>query len=535
MARRHDDLVREGNRGEELRRLAENRDEERARKRLERRRSRAESAWGKLTGPPPADGRGTHGRAAGRVARRMRVQPHTTTTAHLRSWFPFTNDAGLAVDGPLIGFDVFSRTAFTFSVHELYRAGLLTAPNVVVIGEIGSGKSSLLKCLVFRNVPFGVKFSISADIKGEYGPLAEATGVTPLRVGPGLAARMNPLQGVRRAPGQTEEAWLAHQRTRRLLLVEGLLEIEKGQRLTDAERTAVTFGMDALTREHDGTSPDRRGEPTLGQLLEGMSDPHRWRTDAARISVDPQRLLESASNARMALYRIVHGPLSGIFDGASTSNLDFTADGTVLDLSAMRSSDEMTAMAMTCAQSWLEAELSRPDGEQRIVVYDEFALIARYLPLVRRLREQFKIARAYGMSNVIGFHRFSDLAAVGDGDSEIVRMARGLIEDTGVRISYRQSEGSLAQAREFLGTSDVVTDLLKRLKQGVAVWNIGTQYHVVKHRLSRIEKEMVQTDSRMNHVGETPESPETSSPPSPAPAPTVMGTDAVSTASGVGV
>jgi hypothetical protein len=155
----------------------------------------------------------------------------------------------------------------------------------------------------------------------------------------------------------------------------------------------------------------------------------------------------------------------------------------------------MTAMAMTCAQSWLEAELSNPDSPPRVCFYDEFALIARHLPLVRRMREQLKLARALGIANVLAFHRFSDLAASGAGDSEQVRISRGLIEDSGVRVSYRQAAGSLEQAREFLATTDVETDLLRQLRQGTGLWKVGTRSYVVKHQLSSVEERMVHTDS----------------------------------------
>ncbi|MEU0765381.1 hypothetical protein ABZ351_37720, partial [Streptomyces microflavus] len=83
---------------------------------------------------------------------RLRLPPLVTTSAQLCSVFPFVADPGLGVDGPLIGQEVYSRAAFVFSIHELYRAGQLSAPNMVVTGEIGSAKSSLLKTIAFRGI-----------------------------------------------------------------------------------------------------------------------------------------------------------------------------------------------------------------------------------------------------------------------------------------------------------------------------------------------------------------------------------------------
>ena len=80
----------------------------------------------RLLRAPPVSGRGGFGRAAGRVAWRMRLPPLVTTSAQLCSLYPLVCDPGLGVDGPLIGQDVYSRTAMCFDLHELYRAGVIT-------------------------------------------------------------------------------------------------------------------------------------------------------------------------------------------------------------------------------------------------------------------------------------------------------------------------------------------------------------------------------------------------------------------------
>jgi hypothetical protein len=455
----------------------------------------------RLTGPVSVSKRGAYGPAAGRAFWRLRLPPLTTTSAQLCSVYPFVADPGLPVDGPLVGLEVYSRSAFTYSMHELYRAGEITAPNMALTGEIGTAKSSLAKCLAFRGIPFGTRF-YTTDYKGEYDELAALAGITPVRIGPGLGVIMNPLAGIRRHPDQTEQQWLQLQRSRRLLLLEGLLEIQLGGPLTEAERSLIEYAVDAITGADDGTSPDRMATPTLSGVLAAMGDPGRWQHRLDKLSYPVEVFIADSRRVRLALERLISGALGGVFDGPVSSNarLDFDQPGAILDLRTIRASDQMTAMAMTCAQSWLETELSAPDAPPRVCFYDEFALIARHLPLIRRMREQLKLARAVGIANVLVFHRFSDLAASGSADSEQVRIARGLIEDCGVRVSYRQATGSLEQAREFLGTSDVETDLLRYLRQGVGLWKIGNRSFVVKHQLSRYEAPMVHTDSRMDHV-----------------------------------
>jgi type IV secretory pathway VirB4 component len=501
MTRRRTRLRHEGSLLDRVAAGAADRDRERAAAALRREQRAVARLEDRYLGPPGVDGRGGFGRAAGRVYWRLRIPPLSTTAAQLCSIYPFVCDPGLPADGPLVGMEVYSRSGFTFSVHELYRAKIITAPNMVVTGEIGSAKSSLLKCLAFRGVPFGTRFYIT-DVKGEYDELGARAGVAPVRIGPGLGVIMNPLAGIRRDPQMTVEQWLQMQRSRRLLLLEGLLEIQLGDRLVEAERSLIEYAVDAVTRTDDATSPDRMPTPTLGAVLAGMADTALWRHRLDAVSYDVDQFVADSRRVRLALERLISGAIGGLFDGpvSSSVRLDFDEPGAILDLRAVRTSDQMTAMAMTCAQSWLEAELSRPDAPPRVCFYDEFALIARHLPLVRRMREQLKLARALGIANVLAFHRFSDLAASGSADSEQVSIARGLIEDSGVRISYRQATGSIEQAREFLGTTDVETDLLRYLRQGVGLWKIGNRSFVVKHQLSTVEERMVHTDSRMEFV-----------------------------------
>lgn len=490
-------LRREGSLADRIAQRADVRDLDKAQARLRHEQRALRRLSDRLLGPVPVGNRGAYGRQAGRVFWKMQLPPLVTTSAQLGSVYPFVSDPGLPVDGPLIGLEVYSRSAFTFSLHELYRSKVITAPNMVVTGEIGSAKSSLLKCLAFRGIPFGTRF-YGTDYKGEYEHLAALAGITPVRIGPGLGVIMNPLAGIRRHPQQTEPQWLQLQRSRRLLLLEGLLEIQLGGPLQEAEKSLLEYAVDAVTREHDA-DPSRMATPTLSAVLAAAGNPDLWRHRLDQLAYPLEVFTADSRRVRLALERLISGALGGVFDGPVESNarLDFNEPGAILDLRTIRASDQMTAMATTCAQSWLETELSAPDAPPRVCFYDEFALIARHLPLIRRMREQLKLARALGIANVLAFHRFSDLAASGSADSEQVRIARGLIEDSGVRVTYRQATGSLAQAREFLGTSDVETDLLRFLRQGVGLWRIGTRSFVVKHQLSRAETAMVHTDSKM--------------------------------------
>lgn len=98
---------------------------------------------------------GEAGSAALRTPGRFRLPRHQDTSATLAGQYPFLAEAGLGSSGVFIGQDLYSGGSFVFDPWELYRRGVITAPNIVLAGIVGSGKSSLAKSLYTRSLPFG--------------------------------------------------------------------------------------------------------------------------------------------------------------------------------------------------------------------------------------------------------------------------------------------------------------------------------------------------------------------------------------------
>src|SRR6266498_2048120 len=88
-------------------------------------------------------------RAADVPGPEMRIKPrrlaHRVTTAHLQAAYFFISEGGLGSEGVYIGRDVFGGT-FCYDCFTLYGREI-TGPNMLVIGQIGYAKSSLVKCL----------------------------------------------------------------------------------------------------------------------------------------------------------------------------------------------------------------------------------------------------------------------------------------------------------------------------------------------------------------------------------------------------
>jgi hypothetical protein len=100
------------------------------------------------TCPPPAN-RGPRrcGRRAGSGSRK-----HQDTSATLAGAVPVPGRRpASAADGVFIGQDLYSRRIVRLRPLDPLRAGVITAPNIVLAGIVGSGKSSLAKSLYTRS------------------------------------------------------------------------------------------------------------------------------------------------------------------------------------------------------------------------------------------------------------------------------------------------------------------------------------------------------------------------------------------------
>lgn len=420
--------------------------------------------------------------------------PHRATTAHLQAAYPFVAERGLGSAGPYIGRDLLGA-AFCYDPWALYAKGIVTNPNMVVIGQIGRGKSSFVKTYLWRQQAFGRQAWV-IDPKGEYGPLAEACGVVPLRLVPGGSLRLNPLdsgRGKGGAAGIGEQGWPEALR-RKAALLGSLTEASLGRSLTPRERTAAELAL--------RTAAQREGPLTLPAVAAALLQP----TDeaAAEVHTTRESLAADGRDVALELRRLVAGDLAGMFDGPTSPQLDLTSSLVVLDLAAVYGSPAL-GILMTCATAWLQDALSVENtggdtaGEppRRIVVVDEAWAILSNLAIARWLQASFKLSRAYGVANVAVVHRLSDLRAAGADGSEQQRLAQGLLSDSETRVVYGQPHSEVAAASELLGLTTTEAELLPQLPRGVALWKLGLRSFLVLHRLSRYERALVDTDRRM--------------------------------------
>jgi type IV secretory pathway VirB4 component len=416
--------------------------------------------------------------------RQPRLPAHQVTTRNLGAAYPFIAEAGLGGRGVVIGDDLLGGS-FVFDPFELYAAGIVSNPNMVVFGQIGRGKSAFVKTFLWREAVFGRRAWV-VDPKGEYGDLADAWGVRPVALRPGGAIRLNPLDPGPEGGGRDDAQDVTARRRMELLASLGAACL--GRTLAPRERAALEVAL--------GQAARRQTVPTVPVVVDALLSPD---PDAARmLRTQVHELLEDGRDVALELRRLVHGDLRGMFDGPTTADLDLAAPLVVLDLSALYSSAALGVL-MACATAWLQAALTRTTGagQQTFLVVDEAWAILSNLGVARWLQSSWKLSRAFGVSNVAVLHRVSDLRSVGASDSEQVALAQGLLADSETRVVYAQSPGELEAASELLSLSATETELLTQLRRGIALWKVGQRSFLVQHRLSVAERAIADTDAAM--------------------------------------
>ncbi len=418
---------------------------------------------------------------------------HVATTRHLCAAYPLVAEAGLGHQGVLIGRDVLGGS-FVYDPFALYRAGVVTNPNMVVIGQIGRGKSSFVKSYLWRQAVFG-RSAWVIDPKGEYGPLCEAWGVVPVALRPGGPVRLNPLDTAHADDGRPSDDGHDGPAVRRTALCASLAVSCLGRDLLPRERAAIDAALAAATTQ---AAAGRSGvSPTLPQVVDALLDPEPGA--AADLRTTRAELVEDGRDVALELRRLVHGDLRGMFDGPTTDGLRLDGPLVVLDLSAVYHSPALGVL-MACAAAWLQSAVRARHRNRILLVVDEAWAILGNLGVARWLQSSWKLSRAMGVANIAVLHRLSDLASVGAAGSEQVGLAEGLLADSETRVVYAQSPGEVARTGELLGLTDTEADLVSTLPRGTALWKVGRRSFLVEHRLGRGEAWLVDTDRAMADV-----------------------------------
>ncbi|HWL41781.1 MAG TPA: DUF87 domain-containing protein [Ilumatobacter sp.] len=414
-----------------------------------------------------------------RPASGLRIERHRATMAHLAAVYPFHTDDSVGERGPYIGVNITGGgSGFFYDPFELYNAGHLTNPNVLVVGDIGSGKSALVKAFLGRELAvYGDRRMITIlDPKGEYGQFARAHGLPVIRLRPGGTDRLNPMD-TRGDPTETVQ-----RQSLATALVAGVL----GRPLDPTEDAVLGWAIGSLART---------GAPfTLADVAAVVADPADELVTLSRRT--PLELTHAATPVIFAIDKLLTRTLAGMFDGPTSVAVDWTnGPGFVIDLSAVYNDDEALPLVMLAATSWLAGALQR-DSQRRVVqVIDEAWAAVRYG--ARHFQGSLKLSRTFGVSTWLVCHRPADLTAQADDGSSTAKIAAGLLSDIQTRVIHRQPPDQVDIATEMFGLSDREREWCGQLVRGRALWRLQRRGALAHTVLSRAEQEVCFTDQAM--------------------------------------
>ena len=319
----------------------------------------------------------------------------------------------------------------------------------------------------------------SEVVRVENHAVANAVGGRAIVLGHGLNTRLNPLDEGHRPSGLSDEQWASTVAARRRDLIGALAETVLARGLSPLEHTAIDIALTQTMREND--------VPILPMIVDRILAP----------SADADgRLAEDGRLVGHALRRLVAGDLAGLFDGPSTVAFDPSLPMISLDLSRVTENSTLISVLMTCSSAWMESALLDPNGGQRWVIYDEAWRLMSHPALLRRMDAHWRLARHYGIANMLIFHKLTDLDNVGDQGSAMRSLANSLLANAETRIVYRQESDQLGPTASALGLTGTEQQLLPNLGVGQGLWRIKARSFVTQHQLHPAELALFDTSSR---------------------------------------
>ena len=415
----------------------------------------------------PAAGR--RGQGADRT--RFTLPGLRVSTATAAIAYPFLAQAPLTHKGTFLGTNLGTGAPFTFSPFELYRDGLITNPNILIAGEIGSGKTNATCALTLRSIPLGYKVA-AVDAKSDWARFAKSCGGSAISLGPGRGNRLNPLdvsdallsarvdaEGHRIDP-------VAVAKNAQLRLLEALIEIR---------RTALALALEQALRASGG-------QPILSDVAAALRTPDPQL--AAGIARTVTEVQLAGDTARWAFDGLLSTVAKDLFDGPSTTRFDSTAPIVAIDLSDLYNDNANLSIAFTCASAWMEAALATPGNGQRFAVYDEaWRVLAHAHGAIDRLQQQFRLARSWGLSNVLVLHNLRDTLNIGAADSAERNKAESLLALAGTKIIGYQPAKEIPLTTRALNLTAAEAHIIATASRGEFLVKLQTIHGMRSYRL----------------------------------------------------
>lgn len=426
--------------------------------------------------------------------------PSTTRQVEILNPAPIASP--MEFQGLLSGIETLSSTPATNDQFAAFRAGKVTSANVCTIGDVGVGKSTLMKCdYVLRPLVLKGRRVVVIDIKpftgdskfGEYTPVAAAIGVDPIRFIIADTTTSAAREGVtlnlldprllqtQLVPGPTGMVQMVQQAA---AVLNDNVELDRFEK--KAIRVAVLHALQA--------AKDKGRAANILDVLEYLGDmdvpEYRGLSPAVK---DHQEL--AGYGARILLERIPE-EMPGLFDGDTSSNVALDKKATFFDFSQLPEDGPARSIGMMLANAWTIGAIrtSKESQQTNFCVDEGWFLVGG--PMGAVIRSNSKLSRALGLSNVVNIHHVADIPA----DDPAI----SFIKEAGTLHLFRQARSDDAeQAASIAGLRTGASEYLMTLPQGHHFKKVGIDAETrVSHIRSSLEKKITETNYAMGVVAE---------------------------------
>lgn len=421
-----------------------------------------------------------------------------STTIQMAGMQLAVSGAPTSQNGLLIGIDTFSMWPVMHDVFEAYNdsTNALSSPNCVVIGDIGKGKSSLIKTwAVIRQLLLGRRVvvidkkrqSTGRGRQGEYVDLALELGYKPVqfKVGGG-GSRINILDP---AITRTGAGVTAGQQA----ILEAVGREATGRKLTSKERKALRVARKTAIAEAQKTGTIADIRHVLAYLFVPDAD-----VVAGEDGVNTADELRNwGLDLALDLEVLVGDELEGLIDGPTSEDLDLQSGLMVFDISALPDEGPAIPIVMAVINTWLQATLyAREDTVPTVFIIEEGWHIVNGT-FAEVTQKNQKLARGEGQQNVTALQHMSDVPP----DSPAVATIKEA--ETVFVFGQRKTEDAEACAR-MLNWPPEAVDLIQHLPQGSCLLQIANQDPIlVTCMRSEFERGVANTDTAMASTSTT--------------------------------
>ncbi|TFB86882.1 ATP/GTP-binding protein [Cryobacterium algoricola] len=355
----------------------------------------------------------------------------------------------------------------------------VSSPNVIVMGDVGAGKSSHTKCnYVVRPLLLKGRRAVVFDKKdqngeGEYSNVVRHYGFEPIRFTvDGTGTTLNLLDPmIARGTGIQGQARLLNIVTR----------LARGDQPLDGwEEEALRAALRATVDRIQGRAP------VLADVLPNLGNI----TDDPEYHALSPTARDDLHKAGLSVKWTLNGLLdeyTGLLDGETSKSVDLSGKLTSFDLSQLPDDGPVVPVVMAIGNMWMLGRLRHERDSATTVVYEEgWHMIGG--PGAQLIKSNQKLSRGLGISNVFVMHKGTDIPTDSPG--------MAIIQEAQTVVVYRQSRPDDALwCQQTFGLAPETARTIENLADGHYIFKYGSHPEThVQHIRSSWERELTNTD-----------------------------------------